>query len=209
MTTHAQLKSQTRTIVGNKVKTFTKLGLSPAVIYSKSFPSTPLTLNTRDFLKVYKETGRTGVIDLDIDGKITPCLVHDINVHPVKKTLRHVDFYAVNLKEKLRTEVPIEFIGEAPGVKEFGALLNFNIEKLEIEALPDQIPDEIQIDISSLVDFDSEIRVSDIPTSKTYTIIEDSETLVSNLVAQSEEEETETPVTEVGTDEKSDKAEAK
>ena len=126
MTTHHQLKSQKRTIVGNKVKTICREGLTPAVIYSKDFPSTPLQINTRDFLKLYKEAHRSGVIDLDIDGKVVPCIVQDIDVHPSKKTLRHVDFYAVNLKVKITTEVPVSIINEAPGVKNLGGVLNTN-----------------------------------------------------------------------------------
>jgi large subunit ribosomal protein L25 len=195
MTKHAQLKAQARTIVGNKVKTFARQNLTPAVMYSKVFPSAPLTLNTREFLKVYKETGRTGVIDLDVDGKITPCLVQDINVHPSKKTLRHVDFLVVNLKEKIVAEVPVVTINEAPGVKEFGAVLNLLLDTVEVEALPDQIPEEVVVDLALLVDFDSAIRVSDLATSKDYKIVTDGDELVANLVEQSQEEETETPQT--------------
>jgi large subunit ribosomal protein L25 len=195
MTKHAQLQAQARAIVGNKVKTFARQGLSPAVMYSKVTPSTPLTINTREFLKVYKETGRTGVIDLSVDGKIVPCLVHDLNVHPSKKTLRHVDFLVVNLKEKVIADVPVVTINEAPGVKEFGAVLNLLVDTLEVEALPDEIPEEIQVDLLVLVDFDSTIRISDLPQSKTYKVIGDEDELIANLVEQSQEEETETPQT--------------
>lgn len=197
MTTHHQLKSQKRSIVGNKVKTIGREGLTPAVIYSKDFPSTPLQINTREFLKLYKEAHRSGVIDLDIDGKIVPCIIHDIDVHPSKKTLRHVDFYAVNLKVKIITEVPISIIGEAPGVKNLGGVLNIAMETLSVQALPDEMPEVIAIDIFNLIDFGTNIRVSDLPTSKTYTIMDEADNLVINLVEQSQEEEAPTPVTEV------------
>ena len=199
MTSHHQLKSQKRVIVGNKVKTLSREGLTPAVIYSKDFPSTPLQINTREFLKVYKESHRSGVIDLDIDGKMTPCIVQDIDVHPSKKTLRHVDFYVVNLKVKITTEVPISIINEAPGVKNLGGVLNIAMETLSVQALPDQMPDVIKIDVSKLVDFDTNIRVSDLPTSKTYQIMDEADSLVINLVEQSQEEEAPTPITEVPT----------
>ena len=140
---------------------------------------------------------RSGVIDLDIDGKIVPCIIHDIDVHPSKKTLRHVDFYAVNLKVKIVTVVPISIVGEAPGVKNLGGVLNIAMETLSVQALPDEMPEAISIDISNLIDFGTNIRVSDLSISKNYTIMDEADSLIVNLVEQSQEEEAPTPVTEV------------
>jgi large subunit ribosomal protein L25 len=209
MTTHAQLTASKRAIVGNKVKTFARQNITPAVVYSRSFPSTPIQVDTKEFLQVYKNAGRTHVIDLKIEGKTTPCLVQDLDVHPYKKTLRHVDFLVVNLKEKIVAEVPVTIVGIAPGVKELGAVLNIALDKLEVEALPDKMPEEIQVDVSVLADFDKSIYVSNLPESKEYKIVTDADDLVVNLVEQSQEEEAPTPetVVETAADKDSEKSE--
>ena len=204
MTNHAQLTAETRIIVGSKVKSLRREGLTPAVIYSKNLAPINLQIKTREFLKVYKTTGFTNVIDLSIDGDIQPCLVQDLDVHPYKKLLRHVDFKAVNLKEKIKATVPIVLIGEPAGVKLLGAVLNPSLDELEVEALPDNIPQVIEIDVTGLATFDDAIRISDIKTSKNFVILNDPDTLIANLMEQSVEIEEETVETVVETTEKTD-----
>jgi large subunit ribosomal protein L25 len=197
---HAILKATKRVTLGNKAKTLRRENKIPAVIYSKKFPSTPIQIDVGEFLKVYKTAGRTKVIDLDIDGKVQPTVIQDMDIHPFKHSVRHVDFYVVNLKEKIVSTVPLSFSGEAEGVKNLGGVLNTNLSEVEVEALPDKMPAEIIVDISVLVDFDSTIHISNIPASKDYKIVSDPEMLVANLISQSEEEEVETQDTVVGTE---------
>jgi large subunit ribosomal protein L25 len=201
MTKHAQLAAQSRDIVGNKVRVLRREGSVPAVVYSKVVSSTPIQINALEFVKVFKQTGKTDVIDLNIDGKIQPCLIQAMDIHPFKHTIRHIDFLAVDLKKKITASVPVITSGDAPGVKEVGGVVNIALNQIEIEALPDDIPENITIDISSLIDFTHSIYISDIklPKDAKYKIISDSELLVVNLAHQSQEEEKETPVTEVET----------
>ena len=209
MTTHAQFTAETRQIVGSKVKSLRRLGITPAVVYSKQLSPINIQFKTGDFLKLYKITGFTNVIDLIIDGKTQPCLIKDMDVHPYKKVLRHVDFLAVNLKEKIKSTVPVVIIGEAIGVKQLGAVLNPVLDEITIEALPDNIPQSIEIDVTNLATFGDAIRISDIKASKNYIILDDPETLIVNLMEQSVEIEPETPATVVETDTKIDPAEPK
>jgi large subunit ribosomal protein L25 len=192
MTKSVQLACQTRSIVGNKVKILKRSGITPAVVYAKFMESTPIQINTGEFLKVYKESGRTGVIELTIDGKKVSCLVHDLNVHPHKRTLRHVDFLAVDLKVKVIADVPITITGTAPAVKEFGGVLNIAKDTVEIEALPNEMPSEISVDVSVLTNLDSAIHISDLKPTAKYAFADDMAELVVNIVSQSVEEEVDT-----------------
>ena len=202
MSKHYQLNASQRTLLGTKsMKVVRRNGESPAVIYSKDLKSISLSIKTGEFLKVYKQSGYTNVIDLSIDGKIQPCLVKDLDVHPSKRTLRHVDFIAVNLKEKTTAFVPIKLTGISEGVKNLGGVINPALEEVEIEALPDDLPKEILVNIESLKTFDDAIYIRDLKTNSKYTILGEDNELVVNLAEQSQETIAEEVVTEVLTGE--------
>ena len=189
MTKHAQIKTEIRTIVGNSVRKLRNAGILPAVIYSKELGSISLQLNYLEFLRLFKEVGTSNVIDLMIDEKKYPCIVHGLDIHPVTGRLRHVDFLSVNLLKKVTATVELVFVGEAPAVKEFGAVLTTPLQEIEVEALPDNLPSSIEVDLSSLVSIESMIRVSDLASSDNYEIITNSEELIATLVYQSVEVE--------------------
>jgi large subunit ribosomal protein L25 len=185
--THPQLTTTKRVLVGNQAKKLYRSGLVPAVLFSKAFPSTNIEVNLLEFIKIFKQTKYTGVIDLILDKKTIPVLVHSLNVHPSKRTLRHIDFLVVNLKEKVSAEVPITVVGIAPGVKSHGGIVNIVNSTIAIVALPDAIPEKIEIDISSLTDLDSGIYLNDIKLPKNTEAEEDDNILLVNLVTESVE----------------------
>jgi large subunit ribosomal protein L25 len=199
MTKHTQLNAEIRTVLGNSVRKLRNQGILPAVIYSKDLGSISLQLNYLQFLKAFKEAGTSHVVDLLIDSKKYPCLVHDLDIHPVTGKLRHVDFLSVNLKNKVTATVELKFIGESPAVKEFGAVLATPLLEIEVEALPDNLPSEIEINLANLVTLDDVIRVSDLPAASDYVIMTSPEEVIATLVYQSEEKEEEevAPVEEV------------
>ena len=161
-----------RVATGHKVKQLRREGLLPAVIYGNIKESRSLSLDAHSFTKLYMEAGSSTLINLSIDAeKPLKVLVHDVAIHPTRNELTHVDFYAVNLKEKLTTEVPLNFIGTAPAVDVDGGIFVVVKDELEIECLPDILPQSIDVDISGLVTFDDSIRVKDIvlPTGVTAT----------------------------------------
>lgn len=197
--THTQLTCTLREVKGNSLRKLRKNGVVPAVIYSKSLEPILLQMPFSDFLKTYKSAGKTQVIDMKVEGKKIPCIIHDIDVHPVKGIPRHVDFLAVNLKEKVTTDVPIVLIGDAPAVKEQGGVLVTPIDTLEVTALPDQLPEQINVSIDKLANIGDAVRVEDIPSSKNYVIETLPDTVVASVVAQQEEiEEEQTLDGEVG-----------
>jgi large subunit ribosomal protein L25 len=205
MSTTFTLPAKTRTMIGHQAKKLAKndSGLLPAVVYSKKTGSQSIEVNYRQTYKMIKQAGTTQVINLEIemDGKtkIQPSLVHDIDVHPVKGTLRHVDFLAVNLKEKIIATVPVVYVGEPTGVKEFGGVLVINIDEVEVEALPNKLPEEITVDVSILANIHDSVLLGDLPTNKDYVIITDTDLPFAILSSQTVEAETteEAPVTEV------------
>src|SRR3989338_3358005 len=148
------LIAQTRQ-AGEGLQNFRKAQKLPGVVYGHGFDSIPVVLNMLHFNTILREQGKGGLIDLKIDDA-PPCkvLIHDYQIHPVKRTFIHVDFYRVRMDEKLRTEVPLVFIGEAPGVKEGGVLVKAR-EYVIVECLPNDLVSNIDIDLRVLKSINS------------------------------------------------------
>jgi ribosomal protein L25, Ctc-form len=164
---HFQLSANTRTILGNSVRKLRKQGLLPAVLYGQNFNSLPIQIDKKNFLKLYKQVGKTNVIDLSVDSQTLPVIVQDLDIDPVFGDVRHVDFLVVNLKQKVKVTVPIQYIGTPIGVKQLGAVLAVNLDELEIEALPEKIPDFIPVDVTNLTNIHDSISVGRPITSST------------------------------------------
>jgi large subunit ribosomal protein L25 len=198
---HVTLEVTKRTELGNTVRKIRRQGLVPAVLYGQEIKeSIALQLPLNIFEKVYREAGRTNVLELHFsdENKKHPCLVHDLDLDPVLGTVRHIDFLEVNLKQKVEAEVPIELVGEAPAVKEFGAIINQNITSVIVEALPDKIPNAIEVDLSGMDTLESAIHVSDLKSTTDFTFITpDEETLVTLVMPRVAQEEEENPEGEI------------
>ena len=166
-------------------------GQIPAVFYGKKEPSTPISLNLVDFLKVWKQVGESSVVTLETPDGEKESLIHDIDFDPVKGTPRHADFYVFEKGHKVEVEVPLEFDGVSPAIKDLGGSLVKVIHELKIEAMPKDLPHNIKIDISSLVDFESQILVKDIVLPSGVTLLEDPEEVVALVSAPREEKEEE------------------
>lgn len=170
------LTAQKRTILGRKVKNLRKEGLLPAHVFGHKIPTIHVQVKTTDFQKVFEKVGETGIIDLQVDGSPAeakalagqkhPVLVRNVQIHPVTDQPLHVDFYQVNLTEKVTVNVPLEIIGEAPAEQKKIGLLLTPVSELEIEALPTDIPENIPVDVSKLENISDEIRVKDLAIDK-------------------------------------------
>ena len=196
MTKHAQLNAEVRTIVGNSLRKLRKQGILPAVIYSKEMTPVSLQLNYLEFLRMFKVTGKSNVIDLTFNNTDFPCIVHNLDIHPVTGKVRHVDFLSVNLKNKVTATVPLEFTGESPAVKEFGAVLMTPIQEIDVQALPDKLPQSIIVDLDKLVALDDVIRVIDLVKSSDYEIVNEQDQVLATLVYESAQEEEIVPMPE-------------
>lgn len=194
------LSARIRDIEGRKLISFREDGGIPGVLYGPEIKN-PLkvSLNQKEFSKIYKEVGKTSLISLDIEGgkQKFSVLIHDIQENPISGNVSHVDLYQPRLKEKTTVTVHIVFDGEAPAQKEFGGTFVKNISEIEVRALPQDLPKEIVVDISVLKTLDDKILVKDLKVAENVEILKDKEEVVAHVAPlQNIEEDLERPIEE-------------
>lgn len=171
-----------------------KAGKMPAVFYGKKEASTPIMLPLALFEKTLKEAGESTILHLAGDGVDVDVLIHDVDLDPVTDKPRHADFYAIEKGKKLEIEVPIEFIGVAPAVKDLGGILVKVMHEVEISALPKDLPQKLEVDISALVSFDSVITAKDIKLPEGVELKVKLDDVVASVYEPKEEVEEVAPV---------------
>lgn len=182
MSTHQSLNVQVRTVLRKKVKYLRKEGLIPATVYGKGFEAVSIQVSARDFEVVFRKAGRTSLIDLNIGADaMQSVFVQDIQRHPVSRAILHIDFKVVDLKKLVHIEVPIMAIGESPLVVRGDALLNHVVHTVLVEALPNDLPQHIDIDVSGLDVMDKAIHVRDLAFQTSYKIVADPDTVLFSL----------------------------
>lgn len=160
------LEVQARTLVGKKVKKLRRDGVVPANIFGTSIPSEAIQVDLKDFAKVYATVGETGLVELKLAGKAHPVLVHQIQREPKSDSVLHIDFHQVNLKEKTTANVPVVLVGEAPIEKSKEGMILQSMNEIEVEALPTDIPHNIEVDISALTEVGQGVQVKDLKVDK-------------------------------------------
>jgi len=164
-------------------------GLIPAVCYGTKNETMSIAVNSKDFQKIRKEAGETSVIELNTKkGKIN-AMIHEVQLDPVRSHVLHIDFYIVEKGQKVIVGVPLEFQGVAPVVKEQGAILVKVLHEIEVEGEPQYIPHSIIIDISLLVDLNSQILAKELFLPK-GVVLQTGENEVVVAVEEAKEEET-------------------
>lgn len=157
------LEAKVRTTLGKTNKRLRKAGQLPAVLYGKGKPSLSLQVSARDFERVFRQAGESVLLNLKIEGAgERKVLVHDVAKNYIKDEPVHVDFYEADLTRKIRTKVPVHFTGTALAVKELGGVLVKNLNELEVEALPQDLPAFMEVSIANLKTFNEPIRISDL-----------------------------------------------
>jgi len=142
----------------------------PAIVYGKNQEPISLTLDSSEFLKLFRKTGESNIINLKVGKKEIEVLVHDFQKEPVSGEFIHIDFFALTRGEKLTTKVHLNFIWESKAVKE-GAILEELQKEIEISVLPKDLVDFIDVDLSVLKNAEDNIKVSDIIVPETITIL--------------------------------------
>lgn len=168
-----------------------KSGYIPAVYYGKKEKSTPILIKKSDFLKAWKEAGESTVISISVEDQKVDALINDVSVDPVTNEPIHADFYVFEKGHKVELSVPVEFIGISPAVKELGGVLVKVVHEIKIEAEPSNLPKNIDVDISSLLQFGDSIAAKDVPMPKGVTLIENPEEIIVTVSAPKEEKEEE------------------
>jgi large subunit ribosomal protein L25 len=177
-------------VTGKQVRKLRLEGQIPAVVYGHNKESQALTIDQKEFVTTYREAGFSTLLDLSIgDQKPQKVLIHDIQSDGPTGRVLHVDFYIVNMKEKLQTEIELEFVGQAPAVEVDGGTLITVKSELNVECLPQDLVTSIEVDISKLVTFDDVIRVSDIPVPAGMEILDEPEEVVVSVAEPRSEEE--------------------
>lgn len=188
-----------REVFGKKVKKLRREGTLPGNVYGKEFKSVAISIPTKDFLTVLSEAGHSGVVELKLDGQAVPTLIHEVTYNHITHDPLHVDFYKVNLKEKVKATVPIELVGEPAAVTEKLGLLMHELHEVEVEALPTELPEKVEVDVTHLAQVGDSVKVADLKVAGDVTLLADPEQTVariSELVSKEAEEQAATEAAE-------------
>ena len=193
-----ELKAQTRTVLGKKVKNLRREGLVPAVLYGRETDSVPLQIQERELDRVLAQAGEHRLIALRVGRSRKPqmALTRSVQWDVIARRPIHVDFYAVVMTDKLTTEVPLALVGVAPAEAQEGAMVLQSLEQVEIECLPGDLPEAIEVDLSTLTEMDQAIYVKDLQVPPAVEILTDGEELVVKVgwaAAEEVEEEVTAP----------------
>jgi large subunit ribosomal protein L25 len=177
-----------------KLETLRASGKLPVVFYGPKQKSTSATVSTVDFIKAYKKAGESSVIILKEGATEHEALIHDLDVHPVTGAPRHADFYVIEKGKKVKVNVPLVFEGVSPAVKDKGAILVKVAREIEIEAAPRDLPHELVVDISPLVEYSSTVTAKDIKLPAGVSLVSGPDEVVASVSEAKEEVEEVKPV---------------
>ncbi len=183
------LNASKRDVVGKQVKALRREGKLPAVIYGRHTEPININLDAHSASLALGKLTSSSLVTINVDGTEYPALVREKQRDYIKNRLLHVDFLAVSMTEKLRTYVSVHFTGVSGAVKDFNAVLVKNLEQLEVEALPNDLPERIEVDITPLAKPGDSIRVHEVKVPDTVRILNDPDTVVAVATFAKGEEE--------------------
>ena len=183
------LEAQPRTPgTKNDARRVRKQGKVPAVVYGAGKDAMPVSVDPRQVSRIlHSATGHNTVFDLALDGERAKAMIVDWQYEPIKGSLLHIDVKRIAMDQKLRVNVPIELVGEPAGVKQQGGILEQIAREVEIECLPGDIPNQIDLNVAELV-FGMVLRVSDLPKSDKLKFVTDADQPVAHIISIKEEE---------------------
>jgi len=184
------LKATKRDVIGKQVKALRREGKLPAVIYGRHTDPVNVNLDAHTAAVALAKLTASSLVTIDVEGTEHLALVREKQRDYIKNKLLHVDFLAVSLTEKLRTKVAVHFVGVSLAVKDFNAVLVHNLEELEVECLPADLPERIDIDISAMKKPGEGIRVREVQVSDKVRLLADPDTMVAVATFAKVEEET-------------------
>ncbi len=182
------LTAEVRREVGKRTQNLRKQGLIPATVYGREVKSVSLSMPVKDFMKVYGQAGETGLVDLKYGSTSQPTLISDVQFHPLTRLPLHVQFHAVKLTEKLKANVPLELVGESPAVVNNIGILLQTLNGVEVEALPTDLPEKIEIDVTTLSEVGQQISVGDLKIPSGVELLTLKEEIVVKVASAISEE---------------------
>ena len=183
------LKAEKRTVVGKQVHALRRAGKLPAVIYGRHTEPIVVSLDAHSASLALGRLTSSSLVTIDVDGTEYPTLVREKQRDYIKNRLLHVDFLTVSLTETLRASVAVNLVGVSAAVKDYNAVLVVNLQSLEVECLPADLPERIDVDISVLARPGEGIRVRDVHVSDKVRVLDDPDTMVAVATFAKVEEE--------------------
>lgn len=179
-----ELRVSPRQVLGKRVKQLRRQGLTPANIYGRGVESLAVQVATEELRHVLRTAGRNEIVYLRVDGeKPRPTFIRQIQRHPLTDEILHVDFYQISLTEKVRLDVPLTLVGDAPAVSTYRGTLLHSLNSVTVEGLPGDIPSHIEVDVSGLTELEQAIHVGELSIPPGVTVLTDPELVVAKVAA--------------------------
>jgi large subunit ribosomal protein L25 len=185
------LNANRRTLIGKQVKAMRREGKLPAVIYGHRIDPIAIALDMHEASRSLAGLAPSTLVTVNVDGETHRALVKEKQRNKISGMLLHIDFLAVSMTEKLRSQVFIEIVGISPAIKEFSGVLMTGMNEVEVECLPQDLPERITVDVSGLAEIGDGIYVRDLAVPEGVKILEEPESMVALITAQAAVEEEE------------------
>ena len=188
-----ELAAEKRIVLGKQVQQLRRQGWIPAVMYGHGFDPVPLQFEVRSLRQVLSQVGGSQLVRIKVKGQKQPemVLVRDVQRDCIRGTLLHVDFYRVMMTERLTAEVPLVIVGESPVLEQREGILLHGISTIEVECLPGDLVDAIEVDLSDLVEVDQALHVRDLAVPAGIEVLTDPDEVIVRLVSLEAEEKEE------------------
>lgn len=185
------IQATRRNVTGKKVGALRRNGQLPGIMYGRHVESTPILMDMREASKALYKMSASSIVTVVLDGKEYPSLVREKQRNYILGTLKHVDFQVVSMKEKIRTMVTVELIGISPAVKNMNGVVVQNLNEIEVEALPQDLPERLELDLSVLENIGDSMLVKDLKVAGDVAILTDLEEAVVVITGSAQEVEVE------------------
>ena len=179
-----ELKAETREATRKRVRHIRAEGYVPGVLYGRQTENTPIQIESKTLHKVLSMAGGNVLIGLQVgDNEPVPTLAREVQRDILRNNIIHIDFLQVVMTERITADIPLVFVGEAPATKELGGILVHGIDSVGVECLPADLPASIEVDVSSLVNFNDSLTVSFLQVPSAVTILSDPDTMMARIEA--------------------------
>ena len=187
MTENRLLQARPRTVTGKQVGALRRAGQLPGILYGRGTEPTAIEMEALAATRVLEQASASTLLDLELGGLTHKVLVRELQRHPLRRTVEHVDLMKVALDVAIRTTVPLELTGEALAVKNFGGVMVTGVSEIEVEALPQDLPSHITVDLEPLATMEARITVGDLFLGKGVRVLTDPQAVVARVIYQVEE----------------------
>jgi len=168
----------------------------PCNLYGNEMKATNLSADHNEIYKVYSQAGESTLVELTVDAKKVPVLFHELQFDPVSDRITHVDFYAVNMKKEIDANIPVHIIGKSPAIADLGGILVMGHDHVKVMCLPANLPHALEVDISTIVEFDQHVSVKDIAVPTGVRIVDDLDMVIASVQEPRKEEAASTAAAE-------------